>query len=135
MEGIIKVTPDKEKAKSIFKMANSTLRMIRHIDYFEFSSNVVVHYYDVIRELMSVVLLLDGYKTIGESSHKRLIEYIKENCNEFSLKEISLIDELRRIRNKISYDGFFVDKDFIEMRLTVIIGIIKKLKAIIKNYL
>lgn len=73
IEGLIKVTPDKEKAQSILKMVDSTIEMIEVIDITKFSSIVTKEYYDVIRELMSVILLLDGYKTYGERAHKKLI--------------------------------------------------------------
>ena len=38
-EGIIKAAPDKEKAKSILKMADTTIEMIKVIDITKFSSN------------------------------------------------------------------------------------------------
>ena len=41
-------------------------------------SNITKEYYDLIRELISVVLLLDGYKTYGEGAHKKLIEYLNQ---------------------------------------------------------
>ncbi len=78
-EGLIKITPNKEKAQSILKMVDTTLEMIKVIDIKKFSSNVTKEYYDVIRELLSVILLLDGYKTHGEGAHKKLIEYIQIN--------------------------------------------------------
>ena len=77
--GLIKITPDEEKANSMLKMAVITLKMIETIDKTKFPSNIVKEYYDVIRELMSSILLLDGYKLIGENAHKNLIDYIKSN--------------------------------------------------------
>ena len=130
-EGLIKITQDKEKAESILKMADTTIKMIHGIDVNEFSSNVTKEYYDVIRELISVVLLLDGYKTYGEGAHKKLVEYLQVNYNEFNEYEISLIDDLRITRNKIAYDGFFVEKDYIGRKISDIQNIIKKLKDII----
>ena len=62
-EGLIKITPNGEKAKSILKMAETTIEMIRHIDKSRFPSNIIKEYYEVIRELTSIILLLDGYKT------------------------------------------------------------------------
>ena len=132
-EGLIKITPDKEKAQSILKMVDTTLEMIKVIDINKFSSNVTKEYYDAIRELMGVVLLLDGYKTYGEGAHKRLVEYIESNYKEFNAYEISLIDDLRITRNKIAYDGFFVDKDYINRKRNDIKKIIDKLKGIIKR--
>lgn len=130
-EGLIKVTPNKEKAKSMLKMVDTTLEMIENIDMAKFPSNVTKEYYDVVRELLSVVLLLDGYKTYGEGSHKKLIDYLKANHKEFGGFEISLIDDLRTVRNRIAYDGFFVEKDYIKRKLNSINGIISTLKSII----
>ena len=133
MEGLIKVTADKEKAKSILKMADTTIEMIKVIDIAKFSSNVTKEYCDVIRELISVVLLLDGYKTHGEGAHKKLVEYLQSNHKEFNEYQTSLIDDLRITRNKIAYDGFFVDKDYIEGKANDIKEIIDKLKEMIKK--
>lgn len=77
-EGIIKTTPDREKAKSILKMVETTLEMISAIDARKYPSNVLKEYYEVIRELITVILLLDGYKTQGEGAHKKLIEYLEK---------------------------------------------------------
>ena len=132
---LIKITPDKEKARSILKMVDSTLSMIKSINMEEFSSNVTKEYYDVIRELITVVLLLDGYKTYGEGAHKKLIEYLNETYKNFSEYEIQLIDELRNTRNRIAYDGFFVEVDYIKRKSKDIQEIIKKLKEVVKDKL
>ncbi len=135
VEGIIKVSPDKEKAKSVMKMVNTTLDMIKSIDTVKFPSNVVKEYYDVLRELISVVLLLDGFKTKGEGAHKKLIEYLEQNYKEFNSYEISLLDDLRITRNKIAYDGFFVTDDYLERKKESIKMIIRKLRNIIDKKL
>lgn len=134
-EGLIKVTPDKEKAKSILKMVDTTIEMIKVIDITKFSSNITKEYYDVIRELISVILLLDGYKTYGEGAHKKLIEYLQTKNVGFTEYEILLIDDLRITRNKVAYDGFFVERDYIERKIRDIQKIIVKLKDIIKKKL
>lgn len=132
-EDLIKITPDKEKVRSILKMVETTLEMINHIDKSRFSSNITKEYYEAIRELISVILLLDGYKTIGEGAHKRMIEYLRENYKQFSNTEILLIDDLRITRNKIAYDGFFVKESYIDRKLNDIKDIIEKLKRIINQ--
>ena len=131
---LIKVMPNKEKAKSILKMVETTLEMVKNIDINKFPSNLTKEYYDIIRELLSVILLLDGYKTYGEGAHKKLIDYLNMNYKEFNRSEIYLIDDLRNTRNKITYDGFFVDKNYIERKIRTI-EIIEKLKIIIKKKL
>lgn len=134
-EDLIRVTPDKIKAKSILKMAEITLEMVKTIDENKFPSNAIKEYYEIIRELISALLLLDGYKTYGEGAHKRVIDYLEKNYKQFLDYEISTINELRIIRNRISYDGFFVQEDYINRKKEVIEAIINKLREIIKNRL
>ena len=131
----MKIAPDKEKARSILRMVETTLEMINLIDKTKFPSNVAKEYYEIIRELTSIILLLDGYKAIGEKAHKRQIEYLEASYKELSKAEISLMDDLRITRNKIAYDGFFVKKSYIDRKLIEIISVIDKLKEIIKNKL
>jgi hypothetical protein len=134
-EGITRITPDKEKAKSILNMVGTTLNMIRSIDVGKFPSNVTKEYYDVIRELMTALLLLDGFRTKGEGAHKNLIDYLEKNYKEFKEYEISLLDELRKTRNRIAYDGFFVPGDYLDRKKRDIISIISKLKRLINRKL
>ena len=84
---------------------------------------------------MTIILLLDGYKTYGEGSHKKLIEYLELNYREFDKSEIYFIDDLRNIRNKIAYDGFFVEINYILNNIKNIQRIIEKLNKIIENKL
>ena len=135
MEELIKITPDKEKAQSILKMVETTLEMVRLIDKNKFPSNVAKEYYEIIRELISIILLLDGYKAIGEKAHKKQIEYLGTNYKEFSKAEIILIDDLRVTRNKIAYDGFFVKESYVDRKLGNILKIIEKLKGLIDKKL
>lgn len=130
-EGIIKTTPDGEKAKSILKMVETTLEMVSAIESKKYPSNVLKEYYEVIRELITVILLLDGYKTQGEGAHKKLIEYLEKNYPEFKRHEISLIDDLRIVRNRIAYNGFFVNDEYLERKMKEILVIIEKLRVII----
>ena len=134
-EGLIRIIPNKEKAKSILKMTDTTLKMIKEIDIDKFSSNITKEYYEIIRELMTIILLLDGYKTYGEGSHKKLIEYLELNYREFDKSEIYFIDDLRNIRNKIAYDSFFVEINYILNNIKNIQRIIEKLNKIIENKL
>lgn len=130
---IVKITPDKEKAKSILKMANTTLEMIESIDINKFPSNVLKEYYEIIRELISILLLLDGIKTYGENAHKEQIEYLEKNYQKITNHEINLIQELRINRNKIAYNGFFVNSDYVTRKKQMILQITNKLKNLIKE--
>jgi hypothetical protein len=125
MEGaLLRVTPNKEKAASILKMVDTTLEMIAQIDKSKFPSNVAKEYYEVVRELVSIILLLDGLKACGEGAHKRQIEYLDSKYKSFGKSEIMLIDDLRIVRNKIAYDGFFVKESYIDRKLPEILKLI-----------
>ena len=51
------------------------------------------------------------------------------------IKEIILVDELRILRNKITYDGFFVRLDFLERNVNTIKDTINKLKLVVNDEL
>lgn len=82
---------------------------------------------------MSIILLLDGFKTEGEGAHKALIGYMQKNYSQLSEYDISVIDEMRTVRNRIAYDGFFVTNDYLMRRLKPINTIIRKLMSIVKG--
>ena len=132
-EELIRITVDKEKAKSILRMVETTLGMIETINIQKFPSNVTKEYYEVLRELMTIILLLDGYKTYGEGAHKKLIEYLEMNYKDFTRAELIFLDDLRITRNKIAYDGFFVTIDYIEQSQGKAGKIIEKLRKIIQK--
>ncbi len=132
---IIKTTPNREKAESILKMVNTTLEMIKSLDSKKFPSHVTKEYYDVIRELLSILLLLEGYKTVGEGAHKELIEYFTNQKLGLSEADTTLIDKLRIIRNRIAYDGFFVNFDYLERNQKTFLNIINKLKTMVGSKL
>ena len=130
---LLRIAPNKMKAKSILKMVNNTLNMIEELDESRFSSNVTKEYYDVIRELASIIILLDGYKVRGEGAHKRLFEYIGKNYGEFKESEVALMNELRILRNRIAYNGFFVKEDYIHRKKSLILELIGKMKKVIEK--
>ena len=71
---IIKVTPDKEKVKSILMLVENRGEFVSSIDIEKFPTIATENYYEIIKELVNALLLLDGLKTTGESAHKELID-------------------------------------------------------------
>jgi len=114
-------------------MVKLTLQMVKEIDYKKYPSNVTKEYYEIIRELMSVVLLLDGFKTQGEGAHKEIIDYLAQNYQELSKNEIEIVEDLRIARNRIAYDGFFVPIDYLERNKDQLVKIIQKLNQLIEK--
>ncbi len=125
-EDLIKITPDRERVKGILKMV--ALREKRAIanKSEEFATLLLEDYYEIIKELSTALLNLDGYKTL---SHKTLFEHLKNSYPALTLSEAELIDELRKTRNKVVYEGFFVKPLYINRNLPYINRIISKLKA------
>ena len=127
---IIKITPDKEKAKSIMKMSLLIEERIQTQNLEKMAALILVDYYEIMKELMTAVLLCDGFKTL---SHKDLIDYLQEYEKEFTLFEISLLDEMRILRNRISYDGFFTEPSYLIRNESFFKGIIRKLREILNK--
>jgi len=125
-----KVKADKEMAKSLLKMIETRMRVLEIMDRKEFASLIVESYYEIIKEAITALMAIDGYKTL---SHEVLIGYLKEFFPQFSEYEISLVDEFRKLRNNIAYKGFFIAPDFVERNEARIKGIVLKLVQILKG--
>ena len=89
---LIKITPDKEKTKNILKMVSLIEERVKSQDKIKMAALIIADYYEIVKELITSILLIDGYKTL---SHKDLVDYLKERCSEFSEIELSVLDELR----------------------------------------
>lgn len=129
MEELIRVTPDRERAKSILKMTEIILERIRETNKKKYPSLVLVDYYEIIKQLLTAIALLDGYKAL---SHKALIEYSKKYLFPW---EYELVDKIRRIRNRINYEGYFLDYDFLERNEVKIIELVDKLRRVLTEKL
>ncbi|HJX50724.1 MAG TPA: hypothetical protein VJ438_04645 [Candidatus Nanoarchaeia archaeon] len=129
---LIKITPDKERARSIINMVSLVEERIKLQDKQRMSALIIADYYEIIKELITAVLLIDGYKTL---SHKDLIDYLKENYSEFNLQEVSILDNLRILRNRITYEGFLVEPIYLDRNETIFKQLISKLKKLISQKL
>lgn len=68
-------------------------------------------------------------------SHEMLVGYLAEFYKEFSQAEITVIDQLRKTRNDISYRGVIIRPDYLNRNKDSIERIIKKLKALLEKKL
>lgn len=110
-------------------MAKITLQRLESLDVLAFPSNALVDYYDVVHKYMDALCHEKGMKFFGEGAHKELIDFFFEEAllNE---AEISFVQQLRTLRNRIQYEGFFIDKNYLERNTTKIQKIIEKLEGI-----
>ena len=125
---LIKITPNKERAISILKMIFLFEERIKTQDKLKMASLILADYYEIIKELATAILLVDGYKTL---SHKDLIDYLEERYSEFDANEISIVNNLRVLRNRIAYEGFLIEISYLNRNESLFKNIICKLKNIL----
>lgn len=128
---IIHVMPDKEKAKSLLKTANITLQRLREIDNMKYPANTLTDHYDIIHKIMEAITALEGIKTKGDGAHQELIDYVCKNHNLGESTRVFL-QELRDYRNRISYEGFAINTEYIKSnaeRIETIISVLLNLAS------
>ena len=91
---IIKIAPDKEKAKSILGMCESREYMLGFMKKGGFPTVIAESYYEIIKELITSLLLIDGIKFIGDYAHKDLIQKLFDY--DFNVEEIKIISKIMR---------------------------------------
>ncbi|MEK6876425.1 MAG: hypothetical protein AABX63_03370 [Nanoarchaeota archaeon] len=123
---IIEVKPDKQKSNALKKMAEITLERLQETDAEKYPSNTLIDYYDTIHKLMEALTLKEGIKIKGEGAHQELIDYTAKNYG-FDEQTRQFLQQMRDYRNRISYEGFIVHKNYIALNRGKIKGIIGKL--------
>jgi len=130
---LYKVFPDKEKAKSIYRMALDRVKFVKSskIDY----PNIVVeNLYEIIKEFSSAILLMEGIKAIGENAHKEIIDNLKKYVG-FNQEEISILQDLRIKRNNSMYEGKQINPVYLENNKQILLNIADRLKKIVEDKL
>ena len=107
-------------------MARVTLERLEKTDVTQYPSNSLIDYYDTIHKLLEAITLKDGFKIKGEGSHKELINFVarKHNMNK---SYMVFLQQMRDYRNRISYEGFMVHKNYIILHKEKINRIIQNL--------
>ena len=126
---MIRIKPDIEKAKSILSMTEDRIDFLNKIEDIKFITVIVENYYEIIKELTTAVLLIDGFKAVGEYSHKESIDYLSKM--EFLEDDIMFMQDLRVRRNKSSYEGKKIDDSYLERHKIKLDELVKKLKGLV----
>lgn len=125
---IRRVAKDKGMIKNILDMTNLIQDRMKKDDKDKFMPLIISDYYEIIKELITALLLCDGYKT---TSHLDLIKYLKKNYNEFTLGEILFLDRLRILRNRVVYEGLNTPSNYLYDNENIFLQIINKLRSLI----
>lgn len=88
---------------------------------------IVEEYYEIVKELITALMSCDGWKT---TSHELLIGYLAKFYPEIDGAEISLIDQLRQLRNDIDYRGIMINPEYVERNKEAILDVIDVLKSV-----
>jgi uncharacterized protein (UPF0332 family) len=123
---ITKVKPDKQKSESLKRMAEITLERLEKTEIEKYPSNTLLDYYDVIHKLLEALTLKEGIKVKGEGAHQELIDYVVKKRN-FDEQTRHFLQQMRDYRNRISYEGFMVHKNYITLNKEKIASIISKM--------
>jgi uncharacterized protein (UPF0332 family) len=124
------VQPDKERMASILKMCQVRLSLTEDARLDDQTASVIAaDYYEVIKELLTALLLKHGLKS---DNHECLIAFFKNKYPSYEY-EASAIHQLKDVRNRVSYDGIFVQKSYIEMNKLEFKHIIQLLERLIKE--
>jgi len=122
--------PDRQKSDALKKMAEVTLERLKKTDAEKYPSNTLLDYYDTIHKLMDALALRNGVTIKGEGAHRELIDHIsKEHMNEQTRQ---FLQNMMEHRNRISYEGFMIQTDYIIANRDRIQNIIKTLFSLLK---
>jgi len=128
-----KVKENPEQAKALFQLAEKRLESIKKRRKDEFPQLIIESYYEAIKELISVLLALQGYKSY---SHECLVSFINEYYPDaFDELQIKFLDNMRKLRSDIQYRGRDVADDYLERNDKTIEQIIKILLNLTKEEL
>jgi len=131
---IIKTFVDREKVKSMLNLIKSREEFVSSVDFKKFSTIVAENYYEIIKELATALLILDGLKAIGEYAHKETLDNLSKH-KEFLHNDIIISNDLRIKRNRSSYEGKSIPSEYIENNKDKLVKIIDKLKGVVMEKL
>ncbi len=118
-----KVSPDKQLAKSLVKIAMLRLKNIGQYKITDENSfSIIENCYEAIREMIDALMALKGFKSY---SHEANVEFLRRFYSiNVGYGNINKVDRYRRIRNDIKYEGLLTTKPEAE-------DVMKNAKAIV----
>ena len=129
-EHIKKVEPDGERIESIKRMCNIRLKVIKNIEIDDETASIIAaDYYEIIKELLTALLFKNGLKS---DNHECLISFFKNKFPRYEY-EAKMMHQLKNVRNRVSYDGVFVKKDYININQLEFEHIIDLLNKILEE--
>lgn len=129
--GIIKkITPNKERAKSLIAEAERKMKSMREqlekIGIKDTNANDYVEYsYNIIMYLIRAKLYFEGYSSAGQNAHEAEVSYLR--ILKFKENQIQFFDQIRYFRNGMLYYGTMLDEEYAKKVLNFLNEIYPKL--------
>jgi len=125
----VKENPD--QARSLLQLANRRLKSIERRRKDEFPQLLLESYYEAIKELISALLALHGYKSY---SHECLISFMAEFYPAaLTDMQIRFLDNMRKLRSDVQYRGRNIAEDYLVRNLSTIEEIINILHVTVEK--
>ncbi len=100
--------PDKNMAKELLNLTQHRQNFWEEVEKNyakKYPSLFLEGHYEIIKELLTAILILDGWKA---TNHECLFAYIKENYKDKLEMDTEFLLELKDLRNNIDYRGVMV---------------------------
>lgn len=121
------VEPDPEKIDALKQTAELRLNYLKSQRVNKDNVSFIIEgYYEVIKELLTALLLLNGLRS---ANHQCLISFFYKNYPEYEA-ETYLISQLCYLRNRLEYYGEAIDFGFYDKNKIELDHIIKILKEL-----
>ncbi|MCK5624306.1 hypothetical protein KAI04_00500 [Candidatus Pacearchaeota archaeon] len=123
-----KISPDKSRAEFLLKESEISFEgLVERIKIIGINNknanSIIKDCYDIIMERIKSKMLMRGYYSSGSYSHEAEISYFMELG--FSDAETSFLNELRYLRNSVTYYGKILDSDY-SMKVFIFLKRIKE---------
>lgn len=124
----VKISPDKEKAKSLIETAEGRLKVVSKEINEETVNYIFEDYYSSILELLHALVLLDGYRV---DNHICLGYYLRDILKKEHLYR--MFDDCRFKRNSLVYYGRRMDLETANDAIRTAERLLKELTMILKG--
>ncbi len=106
------VRKNPEQARSLIELAKRRLESIKKRKDYEYPQLLIEDYYETMKELMSALIAIHGYKSY---SHECLISFIQEfYADTLAQSQLRFLDDLRKLRSDILYRGREIAEDYLD---------------------
>jgi len=127
-----KISPDRETAKSLMNNVGERLRFLQTINK-KFPNIVFETVYEIIRESVNALMLLEGYKPY---SHEAVIAFLERfYTDRFTEYDLTTLNDLRIKRNNSLYRGEKISSEYANKSIKFLDEIIPKIKQLYEEYI